>query len=106
MKLKLLALLFSLTLILLFSNSCQKETDCLAVVKCLDASGNAVNAAEVVLYAEVKNSAGVTYTADITATKFVLPLNYQPFTTFSLPKRLEQKPLQALVSLSWKKVKP
>ena len=68
MKLKLIALLFSLTLILLISPSCQKETDCLAVVKCLDASGNAVNAADVVLYAEVKNSAGVTYTADITAT--------------------------------------
>jgi len=39
-----------------------------AVVKCIDTLGRAVNAADVILYAKVKNSAGVTYTADITAT--------------------------------------
>ncbi len=53
---------------MLLSPSCQKNTDCIAVVRCQDASGNAVDAADVILYAEVKNSAGVTYTADITAT--------------------------------------
>jgi hypothetical protein len=68
MKLKLPVLLLCLTFVLFFSPSCQKETDCIAVVKCQDSLGNAVNAAEVLLYAKVKNSAGVTYTADITAT--------------------------------------
>jgi hypothetical protein len=47
--------------------SCQKETDCIAVVTCQDSLGNPVNNANVLLYAKVKNSAGVTYTADITA---------------------------------------
>ncbi len=68
MKLKLPALLLCLILVSLISPSCQKETDCVAVVKCQDSLGNAVAAADVVLYAKVKNSAGVTYTADITAT--------------------------------------
>jgi len=68
MKLKLPVLLLCLTLVLLISPSCQKETDCVAIVKCQDDAGVPVSAAEVVLYAKVKNSAGVTYTADITAT--------------------------------------
>lgn len=68
MKLKLPALLLILTCVFVSLPSCQKETDCVAVVTCKDAGGNAVDGAEVVLYAKVKNSAGVTYTADITAT--------------------------------------
>lgn len=60
----------SLLLILLVGllGSCQKETDCVAVIKCQDSLGRAVGNATVFLYAKVKNSAGVTYTADITAT--------------------------------------
>lgn len=68
MKLKLPVLLFCATVIYTLFPSCQKETDCVAVVKCKDTLGNAVPSANVFLYAKVKNSAGVTYTADITAT--------------------------------------
>lgn len=50
-----------------FASSCQKETDCIAIVNCQDSLGKAVGNANVYLYAKVKNSAGVTYTADITA---------------------------------------
>jgi hypothetical protein len=49
--------------------SCQKDTDCKAVVTCLDSAGRPVNGANVFLYAPVKSADGkTTYTADITAT--------------------------------------
>ena len=68
MKLKLPLALIVLVLAYSIFPSCKKETDCVAVVKCRDTLGNPVVAADVFLYAKVKNSAGVTHTADITAT--------------------------------------
>jgi len=58
------ALLFSLAFIMI---SCEKETKCIASIKCTDSTGVALANADVLLFALVKNSAGVTYTADITA---------------------------------------
>ncbi len=49
-------------------SSCKKDTDCKAVVKCIDSTGNSVNNANVLLYAVVKSPDGKTsYTADVTA---------------------------------------
>lgn len=49
-------------------SACKKDTDCKAVVKCVDSVGNAVNNANVLLYAVVKSPDGKTsYTADVTA---------------------------------------
>lgn len=66
-----LALLFAGFLIsgLLFtSTSCQKETDCIASISCVDSTGRGVNNAYVYLYAPVKSADGkTTYTADVTA---------------------------------------
>ncbi|MBX3163894.1 MAG: hypothetical protein KF900_05395 [Bacteroidetes bacterium] len=50
--------------------SCKKETDCKAVIKCVDASGYPVSGANVYLYAPVPvrtNTGTTTYTADVTA---------------------------------------
>jgi len=54
----------------LFIGSCKKETDCKAVVKCVNTSGVPVSGASVYLYAPVKTYSGsstVTYTGDVTA---------------------------------------
>jgi hypothetical protein len=48
--------------------SCHKDTKCTTLIKCIDSSGAAINAANVLLYAPVKSQDGkTTYTADITA---------------------------------------
>ena len=67
-------LLFSGFLISFFvftNSSCQKETDCKAVVKCVDSIGNVVPNANIFLYAQVKDPSdpkGVaTQTADVKA---------------------------------------
>ena len=54
---------------LLFSVfSCKKETDCKALVKCVDSLNAAVDGANVLLYAVVKSPDGKTsYTADLKA---------------------------------------
>jgi hypothetical protein len=65
-----IALFFTGTLISFFvftNTSCKKETDCKAVIKCVDSTGTAVGSANVILFATVKNSAGTTYTADLNA---------------------------------------
>lgn len=50
-------------------SSCRKDTDCKAVVRCIDSSGTAVNNANILLYALVKSPDGkTTYTGDVTAT--------------------------------------
>jgi hypothetical protein len=50
-------------------SSCRKETDCKALVKCVDSSGTAVNNANIFLFALVKSADGkTTYTGDVTAT--------------------------------------
>jgi hypothetical protein len=53
----------------LFTNtSCQKETDCKAVISCIDSAGKPVNNAYVELFALVKSYDGkTTYTADVKA---------------------------------------
>lgn len=51
----------------LTNSSCTKETDCKAVIKCVDSTGAGVANATVLLYATVKNSTGTTYTADVKA---------------------------------------
>lgn len=59
---------FLVTCFVFTGTSCQKETDCKASVKCIDSVGNAVNNANVFLYALVKSPDGkTTYTADVTA---------------------------------------
>ncbi|HQQ94337.1 MAG TPA: hypothetical protein PLQ93_07270 [Bacteroidia bacterium] len=68
MKLKIPVLsLIAAGALLYVLSSCQKDTDCIALITCQDSLGKAVSNANVLLYAKVKNSAGVTYTADITA---------------------------------------
>lgn len=60
---------FLLSGILFNFSSCRKETDCKAVVRCVDSVGNSVGSAEVLLYAPVKSPDGkTTYTGDVTAT--------------------------------------
>lgn len=54
----------------LFIGSCKKETNCKAVVKCVNASGQPVSGASVYLYAPVQTYSGSstkTYTGDVTA---------------------------------------
>jgi hypothetical protein len=64
----LLTLFILLALMGLMLPSCQKDTDCKAVVTCLDSIGRPVGNASVLLYAPVKSADGkTTYTADITA---------------------------------------
>jgi hypothetical protein len=59
---------FLLSGIFFTSTSCKKETDCKAVVKCIDSTGVPVNNAYVLLYALVKSNDGkTTYTADVKA---------------------------------------
>src|SRR5689334_15153515 len=71
---KQLLLLFSGFLIcfMFFTNtSCQKETDCKAIVKCIDSTGSVVPNANVLLYAVVKDpndpKGTTTHTADVKA---------------------------------------
>ena len=71
---KSLLLLFSGIIISLFiftGTSCEKESDCKAVVKCIDSLGSAVVNAKVQLYAVVKDPndpKGIaTFTADVKA---------------------------------------
>ncbi len=50
------------------SASCEKDTECKAVVTCVDSVGTPVNNADVLLYAQVKSPDGkTTYTADVKA---------------------------------------
>jgi hypothetical protein len=59
---------FFLSCLFLTTISCQKETDCKAVVTCIDSTGAPVNGADVLLYALVKSPDGkTTYTADVKA---------------------------------------
>lgn len=55
----------------LTGTSCQKETDCIASVKCVDSVGTAVSGASVILYAQVKDpndpKGTTSYTADVKA---------------------------------------
>lgn len=74
-------LLSSLALI---TTSCEKETKCIALIKCTDSTGIALANADVLLFALVKNSAGVTYTADIKANGFS-DANGDVSFTFKLP---------------------
>lgn len=50
-----------------FFISCEKNTDCKATVKCVDANGSPVQNAAVQLYANVKTSNGGTVVADLKA---------------------------------------
>jgi len=66
--LALLAAGFIVSCIAFTSFSCQKDTDCKAVVTCVDSLGSPVNNADVLLYALVKSPDGkTTYTADVKA---------------------------------------
>jgi stress response protein SCP2 len=67
------------------SVSCEKETDCKAVVTCVDSVGTPVNNADVILYALVKSPDGkTTYTADVKAQGFTEGDGTVNF-TFKLP---------------------
>ncbi len=50
-----------------FFISCEKNTDCKATVKCVDATGSAVPNAAVQLYANVKTAQNTTVIADLKA---------------------------------------
>lgn len=50
-----------------FFISCQKNTDCTATIKCVDANGDAVSNAAVQLFANVKTSNNQTVVADLKA---------------------------------------
>lgn len=62
---------FLISCFIFTGTSCRKETDCKAVVKCTDSTGNAVGNAYVQLYAIVKDPSDpkgiATYTADVKA---------------------------------------
>ncbi|MBA3682368.1 MAG: hypothetical protein H0W73_14590 [Bacteroidetes bacterium] len=47
--------------------SCQKNTDCVATINCVDSLGLPVDNAAVLLYATIKTSSGGTVTADLKA---------------------------------------
>jgi hypothetical protein len=66
MKLKgLLIALAVLGIISLFNTSCKKNTDCIAVVQCMDSTGIGMPGVDVLLYANVKTTTGGTITADL-----------------------------------------
>ncbi|MBP8033435.1 MAG: hypothetical protein KAZ71_02495 [Bacteroidia bacterium] len=68
MKLKLFFATFALGLITLgINSSCQKKTDCKLIVTIHDSVGNAVSAATVKLFANVKTASGSTVEADLKA---------------------------------------
>ena len=59
---------FLLSCLLITNTSCQKKTDCVAVVQCVDSSGGrAFSNANVELYATVKTANGGTVVADVKA---------------------------------------
>jgi hypothetical protein len=67
---KALVIVFAVFLLscLLFTNtSCQKKTDCVALVNCVDSSGAGINNVNVQLYATVKTANGGTVIADVKA---------------------------------------
>ena len=67
---KQLAILFAGFLIATFAlttTSCQKNTDCVATVHCINSSGVAVNNAAVKLFATIKTAQGGTVIADVKA---------------------------------------
>jgi hypothetical protein len=58
---------FVLAGISLTSASCHKDTDCRALISCVDTLGRPVGNADVLLYAPVKPDGKTTYTADVKA---------------------------------------
>jgi len=74
MKLKLFFATLAFGLITLgLNSSCQKNTDCKLIITTHDALGNAIGAATVKLYANVKTSSGATVEADLKVA-FLLPI--------------------------------
>lgn len=62
------SLIFAVSVVFLNLLSCNKDTTCIAKIKCKDSSGNAVNGARVNLYAMVENENKSKFRADIQAT--------------------------------------
>lgn len=58
---------FLLSCLLFTNTSCQKKTDCVALVNCVDSSGAGINNVNVQLYATVKTANGGTVIADVKA---------------------------------------
>lgn len=78
--------------------SCQKNTDCVATINCVDSVGVPVNNAAVLLYATIKTSSGGTVTADLKANAvtdaggtvkftFKLPAIYDIRATMATPSK-------------------
>ena len=91
MKLKLFIATLAFGLITLITNSsCQKHTDCKLIITTNDALGNAVPAATIKLYANVKISSGSTVEADLKA-QGVSDGGGKSTYTFKLPAILDIK---------------
>ena len=58
---------FLISTFALTTTSCEKNTDCVATINCVDSVGVPVNNAAVLLYATIKTATGGTVTADLKA---------------------------------------
>lgn len=100
MKLKgLLIALAVLGLISLFNTSCKKNTDCVAVVQCMDSTGIGMPGVDVLLYANVKTSTGGTVTADLRGSAITDATGRVSF-TFKLPAIYDIKATKKAASTS------
>ncbi len=117
MKLKLIiSAIGAFGLLFLTNTSCQKKTDCIAVVHCVDTLGSPKGGVDVRLFANVKTTTGGTVTADLKANAitgsdgqvkftFKLPAIYDikaslgTFTTASIIKLEEGKTIDKTVTI-------
>jgi hypothetical protein len=91
MKLKLFIATLAFGLLTIgVSSSCQKKTDCKLIVTTHDSAGNALGAATVKLFANVKTSSGATVEADLKA-EGVSDASGTSTYTFKLPAILDIK---------------
>ena len=85
MKLKLiLSAIGAFGLLFLTNTSCQKKTDCIAIVNCVDTLGAPKGGVDVRLFANVKTTTGGTVTADLKANA-ITGSDKQASFTFKLP---------------------
>jgi len=85
MKLKIAITTIALLGVICFTNtSCDKKTDCIGKVICVDSLGGLMSGANVQLFADVKTATGGTVTADLRANG-VTDASGQVSFTFKLP---------------------
>lgn len=91
MKIKLFIATLALGIMtIVFSSSCEKKTDCKLTIRTVDELGNALPAATVKLYANIKTASGSTVEADLKA-EGVSDGSGSSTYTFKLPAILDIK---------------